>query len=299
MKKYSKIDKEELTSFIQTVTSLKEVVEKFRSSNRRINKLIKRYSINITHFPLRRNGRPKKLDLVIEAIKTGKSNEEIVKLGICANSNWVSTIRKRFNLQKSPNICFRIDENKLAEIQKYYDNGYSIRDTAKYFNISQSTLRNYTISGKFKSRTLKQAIAISKKPRHKHTQESKDKIRATHIIYMQKNPEKTAWSRRHRHEKSFPEKIFEDELNRRGITGWEYDFQAGIYKYDFAFPNFKLDVEIDGSWHDSEKQMQKDKLRDNFTLMNGWIVLRFKAKEVQTNLIGCVDKLQEFLKLHF
>lgn len=276
---------------------LKDVCKRFSIDPKRARRLINKYSTDISHFKFARRGKPNKRDLITKAIKDGKSNKEIVSLGLCSYSNRVSNIRKELNLPKSPNYSQGISETEIKIIQEFYDNGNTIAETAKYVKRCPATLTKLHSDGKFKTRTPSEAARISKKKRKKLSEETKSKIREAHILYMQKNPEKTAWSRRHKHEKSFPEKIFEDELNRCGITGWEYDFRVGIYRYDFAFPKLKLDVEIDDSWHNSKKQMQKDKLRDEFSKKNGWTVVRFTAKEVLSNLSKCIEIIKQFIEV--
>ena len=101
----------------------------------------------------------------------------------------------------------------------------------------------------------------------------------------------------HSSKKSFPEKIFEDELNRRGIIGWEYNLPVWKYRFDFAFQIEKIDVEIDGSSHTEQKVKEKDQRRDEWSKKNGWSVIRFTAREVKSNLVGCVDILENFLKI--
>lgn len=86
-----------------------------------------------------------------------------------------------------------------------------------------------------------------------------------------------------------------DELNRRNITGWCYNFQVGRYAFDIAFEAIKLDVEIDGGSHLQEKVARKDAERDAFSRSLGWTVLRFTAKDVQKNLKGCVDRMEEVI----
>lgn len=46
-----------------------------------------------------------------------------------------------------------------------------------------------------------------------------------------------------------------DELNRRGIAGWHYNYRVGRYAFNIAFPDIKLDVEIDGGTHLKERVM--------------------------------------------
>ena len=108
----------------------------------------------------------------------------------------------------------------------------------------------------------------------KHSQETKDKISKSRISYLTKNPDKVPYLINHSSQKSFPEIIFENALNNLNITGWVYGFQNGIYRYDFAFPDLKIDIEIDGATHLTEKVKKIDERRDKFSIENGWTVLK-------------------------
>ena len=235
-----------------------------------------------------------KKEHIIQLIKAGKGNTEIKEKAKC-RTIYISMIRKQFNLPPA-----KIPHNlnwKLA--QQYYNDNHSLRETAQFFNVHIGVLLHAVNKDRFLIRTRSAASKLSHlkfKNSFRHSEKTKQNIREKRIQYMQQNPEQTAWSRRWKHEKSWPEKLFEDELNRRNITGWIYNLPTGIYEYDFGFPGLKLDIEIDGSWHNTEKQRQKDKLRDKYTLDRGWIVIRFSAKEIQKNVIDCVDKLSIIIK---
>lgn len=53
------------------------------------------------------------------------------------------------------------------------------------------------------------------------------------------------------------------------------------YRMDVAWPDIKLDVEIDGTNHDAPKQKLKDAERTRFLNGRGWSVLRFTNREVK------------------
>lgn len=59
---------------------------------------------------------------------------------------------------------------------------------------------------------------------------------------------------------------------------------VGYYKLDVAWPIAKLDVEIDGSTHDSAEQKIKDRERTKFLERQGWSVLRFTNRQVKYEL---------------
>jgi len=70
-------------------------------------------------------------------------------------------------------------------------------------------------------------------------------------------------------------------------------YQHSIYSYDFAFIDLKIDVEIDGGTHTSEKVKVIDKRRDIFSQSHGWEVIRFTAKEVKENVTLCIQKIEQ------
>jgi very-short-patch-repair endonuclease len=97
----------------------------------------------------------------------------------------------------------------------------------------------------------------------------------------------------HSSKKSYPEIVFENALLAAGITGWIYNYQHSIYAYDFAWPELKLDVEIDGATHNTEKVKTIDARRDAFSRKNGWTVIRFPAADVKKNVLSCLKKLEK------
>lgn len=128
------------------------------------------------------------------------------------------------------------------------------------------------------------------------SQEHKNKISASRKKYLIEHPDKVPYLLNHSSKKSYPEKIFEDTLNKLGIIGWVYNYQNSIYQYDFAFPNLKIDVEIDGKTHLLEHVKLIDKERDEFSISNGWRVIRFDAKSVTYNPIECVNRVKYIIE---
>lgn len=129
-----------------------------------------------------------------------------------------------------------------------------------------------------------------------HTEETKEKIREARLLYLEANPDKVPYLLNHSSKKSYPEQVFENALIASGITGWVYNYQHGLYSYDFAFPEFKVDVEIDGGTHLNEKVKKIDERRDAFSLSRGWVVIRFTAKEVKKDVVGCMNKIKEVIE---
>jgi very-short-patch-repair endonuclease len=82
----------------------------------------------------------------------------------------------------------------------------------------------------------------------------------------------------------FPNAIHNFQVN----TGRSSKFEnaAHLYKIDVAFPNIKLAVEVDGSYHDWESQKSKDAEKDKFLISLGWFVLRFSSKAVMRDALS-------------
>lgn len=146
----------------------------------------------------------------------------------------------------------------------------------------------------YKTRIKSGLIQGSFEGKH-HTNKSKEKISKSLIKYLELNPDKVPHRLNHSSKKSYPEELFENELKKREIKGWIYNYQNGIYAYDFAWPELKIDVEIDGGTHEQEKVKKIDKRRDNFSKEQGWKIIRFKAKDVKQNINNCIKIINKEL----
>lgn len=184
------------------------------------------------------------------------------------------------------------------QIQKFYDEGHTWREIQDKFGVVQASILKAKERGDFISRDRSDAQKISHKNGRgclKHSEETKDKISKARIKYLTENPDKVPYLINHSSKKSYPEQIFENALISANITGWQYAYRNGIYEYDFAWPEQKIDVEIDGATHLSEKVKKIDERRDKFSTENGWIVLRFSSELVKKDVISCINILQSTL----
>lgn len=72
------------------------------------------------------------------------------------------------------------------------------------------------------------------------------------------------------------ERLFADLLNLHEITGWCSQLPFRGYAIDFAFPEHKLAVEINGwAFHRSHKRWMSDQNKSNALTAAGWSVLNF------------------------
>ena len=109
----------------------------------------------------------------------------------------------------------------------------------------------------------------------------REKIRSSVKEYLIKNPDKIPYIKNHSSKKSYPEEIFEKLLTEHNISGWIYNYRLGTYIFDFAFPDIRLDIEIDGSHHKQKRMLEHDHRRDEYSKSQGWTVKRYEAKLVK------------------
>ena len=196
----------------------------------------------------------------------------------------------------------------LVYLQKEIDSGKSYPEISKQNKIGRSTICKYIKLGLLKksnnvnqyrnghsmSDNTKDKIKKSMTGK-KLSDETKKKISYSRIKYLKEHPDKVPYRLNHSSKMSYPEKIFYNALVSSKLSGWEYNYQNSIYSYDFAFVKEKIDIEIDGGTHLTDKVKQIDKRRDEFSRQQGWNVVRFTAKEVKEDVIKCIEKVKTIL----
>lgn len=183
-------------------------------------------------------------------------------------------------------------------IQKDYNDGLSQRDICQKYNLHMATLYKAAKRGDIFFRSKKEAASIAKirKP-HRHSDETKLKISEIRRKYLQANPDKVPYRLNHSSKRSYPELCFEKALQDANISGWFSEYSFGIYSFDFAFPEQRIDVEIDGSTHTLPNVKSIDNKRDALAYEHGWKVIRFSAKQIKNDVKGCVNQLLTLLEL--
>lgn len=126
-----------------------------------------------------------------------------------------------------------------------------------------------TLSEGYKSGRLINAIKGTK-----HTDEQKKKISESRKKYLLEHPDKVPYLLNH-HSKgdSYPEKYFKEVFDNEHIEYKQNYYQCG-YFLDFAWPDKKIYVEIDGEQHYLDKRIiEHDKIRTQKLLESGWICI--------------------------
>jgi very-short-patch-repair endonuclease len=98
-------------------------------------------------------------------------------------------------------------------------------------------------------------------------------------------------SRQLRRNMTDAEGLFWSRVRRKQLSGVQFYRQKiiGDYIVDFYCPQARLVVEIDGSQHYQETEIEKDMLRDDYLRAQGLKVLRFSNREVLQNMAGVLE----------
>ena len=67
------------------------------------------------------------------------------------------------------------------------------------------------------------------------------------------------------------------------------------YRYDFAIPDLKIDIECDGECFHLEGNSH-DRKRDGFSKSKGWLVLRFKRGDIMSDIQSCIKTIKEIIE---
>ncbi|HNX77330.1 MAG TPA: DUF559 domain-containing protein [Candidatus Rifleibacterium sp.] len=97
------------------------------------------------------------------------------------------------------------------------------------------------------------------------------------------------------------EKIFKDELIRRGITFKEQvnieRKGAEFTRPDFYIESARLMIYCDGTeFHKDPQRIIMDKQQDRYLQSQGYTVLRFSGSEIFSHVDTCVNEVMQFLK---
>lgn len=95
------------------------------------------------------------------------------------------------------------------------------------------------------------------------------------------------------------EALFWQEANRglfrRRLPGLVKQYPVSGYYLDFAIPDRKVAIEIDGAdWHTGERAML-DKIRQQNLEADGWRVVRFTGRDIYAMPAGCVRYVRSLL----
>lgn len=150
-------------------------------------------------------------------------------------------------------------------------------------------------------RVAKTGLAVSKttkgKPGKSPSKETRIKVslkmKKAHLEGRAWNIGKSRWN----NQPSYPEKFFMIVIENEFIDkNYVREYSLGIYSLDFAWPNKKLCIEIDGEQHKRfQNIIERDKRKDKIILNSGWKVLRIEWKEMYKDTKYWIKIAKEFI----
>lgn len=166
--------------------------------------------------------------------------------------------------------------------------------------MSSATIYKAQKSGKFVARSISDAqkLARSKNPNiGKMTDVVKAKISQSMKIA---HKEGRAWNigmSRWNNKPSYPEKwfmkIIDNEFQNKNYI---QEMPFGRFSLDFAWPELKVCIEIDGEQHQRcDIQKARDKAKDLLLEHSGWKILRMPWKEVCADTQHWITKAKDFI----
>ncbi|MBE9012174.1 endonuclease domain-containing protein [Pseudanabaenaceae cyanobacterium LEGE 13415] len=92
------------------------------------------------------------------------------------------------------------------------------------------------------------------------------------------------------------EKILWEALKKRQLKGWKFRIQPPIESFivDFYCPEYRLVIELDGGIHD--RQVEYDAARTEKLNQLGYRVIRFRNREVMTNLSRVLQQISHTIE---
>lgn len=107
------------------------------------------------------------------------------------------------------------------------------------------------------------------KKSHTLSEESKKKISEARKKYLNEHPDEIPFKLNHSSKESYPEKYFREWLQKENIFS-ERELQVSLYTLDFAWPEKKIYLEIDGSQHHLDWMVKHDEERTKKLSELGW-----------------------------
>lgn len=117
-------------------------------------------------------------------------------------------------------------------------------------------------------------------------------MKAAHKAGRAWNIGKSRW----RNGPSYPEKFFSQVIhNEFDDKKYVREFQIGVFSIDFAWPDKKKAIEIDGKQHEYPEQKERDLRKEKLLVENGWQLLRIKWIDLFNNPKNKIKEAYSFI----
>lgn len=75
-------------------------------------------------------------------------------------------------------------------------------------------------------------------------------------------------------------------------------YQIGNYRIDFALPEQRVAIELDGhEYHKTKEQRTNDASRERYLQKHGWQVIRFTGSEIYKDVQRCIQDVLEIISV--
>ena len=96
--------------------------------------------------------------------------------------------------------------------------------------------------------------------------------------------------------KALAQGVQSGDISHDIIAQFPVKFGSTEYTIDFAMPDIKLAIEVDGAiFHEPEEQQSRDRQRDEKLQSLGWTIVRFTDKEVEIHSRQCIDSIIKYM----
>lgn len=178
--------------------------------------------------------------------------------------------------QPSEETRKRLSESKQGKHNPFYGKHLSEEHKKKLSNIHLKNPSRYWLGKKMKEETKKRMSITHQTP---ELREIHRNVRLHQVIPFRD----TAIERK-----------VQDELAIREI-GFYKHFPV-IGQPDIAFPDKKIAVFCDGDyWHTTERGLKRDAEVNEVLRNEGWLVLRYWEHEINDNIEGCIDEIEDII----
>ena len=184
-------------------------------------------------------------------------------------------------------------------IQRYYDEGHSMRECMEHFGISGGGFDRAVAKGLLVRRSQSEAQKLSNrlKPRE-HSDETKQKLREHMLRRLSEGTYPTLGrSNRVIGQPSYPERFFAGVIEREFVDKQVVkEMPFGSFSLDFAWPHLRKCIEIDGEQHYANQEaIDRDARKDAYIDSQGWQVLRIRWKEMFADTQTFIELAKRFI----
>lgn len=136
---------------------------------------------------------------------------------------------------------------------------------------------------------------------HSMSEDAKQKISASmkkaHAEGRAHNIGECRWNNKPSYPEEWFMKVLQNEFGFQKDKDYQMEFPFHRFSLDFAWPERKLCIEIDGEQHERfQEQKERDIEKDSLLKQEGWVELRRSWKDIFNNPKSFIEEVKTLLK---